>query len=312
VPKVLVVDDALADRALVTGLISKRMEGTILEAADGKEALAQIEANQPDIVLTDLRMPEMNGLELVTAVKESFPRIPVVLMTADGSEEIAAQALQHGAASYVPKRRLACDLLNTMQQVLAASRGERSKSELMHYMSRTETTFVLHNDLDLIQLLVDQLLNMLRCLPLGDETSRLRVGIALVEAMENAYYHGNLEVSSEAGDERSRYFEVAARRRLEVPYGNRRIHVSAQISRDEAVFVVRDDGAGFDAPKHLGIDASLADADAAGRGIILMKSIMDEIHYNDTGNELTLVKRRYQEDDEFEDADDFDDEESDE
>src|SRR5580693_6207616 len=58
--KILVVDDALADRALVSGLIGKRIDSAILEAGDGRQALAVIETHHPDIVLTDLHMPEMN------------------------------------------------------------------------------------------------------------------------------------------------------------------------------------------------------------------------------------------------------------
>ena len=53
-PKILVVDDALADRALVTGLVAKWMNSTVFEAVDGRDALSKIEIHQPDVVLTDL------------------------------------------------------------------------------------------------------------------------------------------------------------------------------------------------------------------------------------------------------------------
>ncbi len=230
--KVLVVDDALADRALVAGLIAKRLKSTILEAPDGRQALALIETHHPDIVLTDLHMPEMNGLELVTAVKAQFPAIPVLLMTAQGSEDIAAQALQHGAASYVPKRRLAEDLVRTVERVLATARDERHRSLLMHHVTESDTTFLLPNDTEAIQLLVRHLLNVLRCLPLGDETERLRVGIALEEALVNAYYHGNLQLSADGtAPDRKRNEQLAQERSLESPYCDRRIHVRARITR---------------------------------------------------------------------------------
>ena len=64
--KILIVDDALADRALVAGLLNRSMECTVLEAPDGKEALSMIELHQPDLVLTDLHMPEMNGRHMST------------------------------------------------------------------------------------------------------------------------------------------------------------------------------------------------------------------------------------------------------
>jgi CheY-like chemotaxis protein/anti-sigma regulatory factor (Ser/Thr protein kinase) len=288
--KVLVVDDALADRALVSGLIGKHLESTILEAQDGRQALALIEAQHPDIVLTDLQMPEMNGLELVTAVKAKFPDIPVLLMTAQGSEEIAALALQQGAASYVPKRRLADDLVPTVERVLATARDERQRSLLMHQVTESDTTFVLDNDPEVLQLLVRHLLNVLRCLPLGDETERLRVGIALEEALGNAYYHGNLQLAADGHfPDRKRHEELARQRRLEAPFCDRRLHVRARITRSEAVFVIRDEGPGFDTAPFLP-SSGLAHPDH-GRGIMLMRSIMDEVTYNPAGNEVTLVKR---------------------
>ena len=144
--KVLVVDDSPVDRALASRLVSKRMECTMLEACNGREALSLIETHHPEIVLTDLQMPLMDGLELVAAIKDRFPDIPVILMTAKGSEEIAAQALLRGAASYVPKRRLADDLLRTMERVLFTAREERHRSLLMHHMTETDTCFALQNE----------------------------------------------------------------------------------------------------------------------------------------------------------------------
>ena len=239
--KVLVVDDSPMDRALVSGLIARRMDTQILEACNGREGLLAIEKHQPTLVLTDLQMPEMNGLELVSAIKDRFPNIPVILMTAQGSEEIAAQALERGAASYVPKRRLADDLVRTMERVLATSQQERRRSLLMHHLTETDTRFTLHNDLELVRLLISHLLDLLCCLPLGDETERLRVGIALEEAINNAYFHGNLEVSTNGGPrDRKSYEGLALKRNLEVPFCDRKIHVQVRISPAEAKFVIRD------------------------------------------------------------------------
>ena len=290
--KVLVVDDSPMDRALVSGLISKRIECQILEASNGHEGLSRIEKDHPRIVLTDLQMPEMNGLELVTAIKDRFPNVPVILMTAQGSEEIAAQALQRGAASYVPKRRLADDLVQTMERVLARSGEESRHSLLMHHLTETDTRFALPNEPELLKLLVSHLLDLLRCVPLGDETERLRVGIALEEALNNAYYHGNMEVSTNGGPrDRKRYEELARQRYSEPPYCDRKIHVRVCISPSEAMFVIRDDGSGF-AVSQLQPDNQVSSTEQSyGRGIVLMRSIMDDVSYNTTGNEVTLVKR---------------------
>ena len=104
---ILVVDDSAVDRRLVGGLLETDAELEVEYAAHGKEALAKIEYLVLELVVTDLMMPEMDGLELVAAMRSKYPLIPVILMTSKGSEEIAVRALQEGAASYVPKRNLA-------------------------------------------------------------------------------------------------------------------------------------------------------------------------------------------------------------
>src|SRR5262245_8068692 len=218
-PTVLVVDDSPVDQRLAGGLLEKHFDCAIAYAADGQDALEQMAQRLPDLVVADLQMPRMNGLELVTAVKSDYPFVPVILMTAHGSEDIAAQALRRGAASYVPKRRLADDLPATVRRILLGSFEDRAHSQLMHYLETTESVFVLANDLAMIQALVQLVQEMLRCLPLGDETERLRVGVALEEALQNAYYHGNLELGPPGTEaDRSAFEQLAQQRLTEAPY----------------------------------------------------------------------------------------------
>ncbi len=84
---VLVVDDSAIDRRLASGLLERDGGYQILLATCGKDALVALKAQPIDLVLTDLQMDEMDGLELVEAVRADFPLTPVILMTALGSEE---------------------------------------------------------------------------------------------------------------------------------------------------------------------------------------------------------------------------------
>jgi anti-sigma regulatory factor (Ser/Thr protein kinase) len=77
----------------------------------------------------------------------------------------------------------------------------------------------------------------------------------------------------------------------EEPYRNRRIFVEAAVSRAEARFTIRDQGPGFDTSQLPDPATTVSHEKASGRGIILMRSIMDEVRYNAQGNEVTLVKR---------------------
>lgn len=289
---VLVVDDSAIDRRLASGLLERNGGYQILLATCGKDALVTLKSQPIDLVLTDLQMDEMDGLELVEAVRADFPLTPVILMTAKGSEEIAVKALEKGAASYVAKRRLQQDLMEIVQQVIDNSDENRLQSRLMHRMSRNEFSFVLNNDLTLVHSLVKYLQYTLRCVRLVDEVDRLRVGIAVEEALLNALYHGNLDVSSSLKESDPGLFEETARQRsLEEPYSKRKIYVDALVSRDLARFVIRDEGRGFD-PSSLPDPCDPANLEkASGRGILLMRSFMDEISFNEQGNQVTLVKQ---------------------
>src|SRR5262245_47382431 len=117
-PSILIVDDDPVHRDLAGRYLEKVPELRILDATNGREALESIGAHPPDLVLTDIYMPGMDGLDLVANIHEEYPWLPVVLMTSYGSEQLAVRALAAGAASYVPKSALKDDLPRTVQQVL--------------------------------------------------------------------------------------------------------------------------------------------------------------------------------------------------
>jgi CheY-like chemotaxis protein/anti-sigma regulatory factor (Ser/Thr protein kinase) len=300
--KILVVDDLRAERILARGLLERRpgLEAlecrtglTVIEAAGGEEALEAVRREAPDLVLTDMVMPGMNGLELVETLRARCPQLPVVLMTAHGSEEIAMQALQKGAASYVPKHNLARDLLETVEEVLRLASAERNQQHLMECLTRTEADFVLDNDPSLIPALIGHVSENLRRLRCCSENERLRVTVALSEALLNAMYHGNLEIDSELRDrDEKSYREVLGQRRRDLPYATRRVHVNARESPAEARYVIRDEGPGFD-PTSLPDPTDPANLErVSGRGLLLIRTFMDEVRHNDKGNEIVLLKRR--------------------
>lgn len=291
---VLIVDDSAADRALASGLLQQRSGNKVLFATNGIEALSQIEMHVPDLVVTDLQMPDMNGLELVDAIKKQYPLIPVILMTSKGSEKIAVQALRSGAASYVPKKALARDLLDTVEMVAASLREDRAHSRLMfHRMTKSDSTFELPNDLTLIPPLVSHLRQMTRYMGICNDSDRLRVGVALEEALVNAYFHGNLEVSSVLREQNhNEYHELAKQRMERDPYRGRKIHVETQLTRDQATFVVRDEGPGFN-PESVPDPTDQKNLDRPwGRGLLLIKTFMDDLRFNESGNQVIMVKRR--------------------
>jgi CheY-like chemotaxis protein len=292
VAAVLVVDDSAVDRAVVTQLLGRKAGHDIAEASDGADALAKMELKLPDLVVTDLRMPKMDGLELVRAVRQQHSSVPVVLITSQGSEEIATEALKQGAASYVPKRSLGKDLVDVVGHLLSVTAGQRTHDQLMGKMSRIEYGVVLDNDWSMVDPLVRYIEDGISHMGLCDVTDRMRVCVALTEALLNAIYHGNLDVSSNlrAGDGRA-FRTLAAERRGQSPYRDRRVQVDVKLVRDEALFSIRDEGNGFDVSTLPDPTDPSNIEKASGRGILLMRMFMDRVVYNDAGNEVTMVKR---------------------
>ena len=292
-PTVLIVDDSSIDRLRAGGLLNQMDDFSVEYAVDGSDALLKMELHVPDLVITDLDMPELNGLELVAVMRKAYPIVPVVLMTARGSEDIAVQALRAGAASYVPKRLLSSQLAETVQQVLMVSREDRGRVRLMRRMAEQQVRFEIENDQELINSMVLYLQHGAACMGVCDDGDRVRTGVALQEALTNASLHGNLEVSSSLREvDHQAYYDLARERSALTPYSQRLIHVSAQYTADEAKFCIRDEGPGFDR-------SSLPDPTdpvnlerPCGRGLLLMQTFMDDVIYNATGNEVTMIKRR--------------------
>jgi DNA-binding NtrC family response regulator len=190
--RILVVDDSPIDRRLAGGILERRGHFAVSYAGDGEEALRAVEAGRPDLVLTDLLMPNLTGLELVERIRAHHPMLPVVLMTAHGSEDTAVAALRSGAASYVPKRNLATDLVATIESILAIAVGERREQEVASARRVLSEEFEIESDPAAMTGLVRHLEDQLTTMGLFDETERIQIAVALREALVNAIYHGNL------------------------------------------------------------------------------------------------------------------------
>lgn len=291
---VLIVDDSPIDRRLAAGLLGHAGDLRIETAADGGQALIMVMEEPPDLIVTDLQMAEINGLELVAAIRRRFSQIPVVLMTSQGSEEIAIEALRVGAASYVPKRILSTELLPTVRRVLSQAVEDRSQADLMNRLQSRYDEFVLGNELEQLVAMSRYLQQQIGAAWRLDKSECLRLGTATEEALLNAYYHGNLEIASVLKDEDyARFYELAEIRREAEPYRHRQIRVEFKLTPAQASISIRDSGPGFD-PATLPDPSQTENLDRPyGRGVMLMRSFMDDVQFNDTGNEVTLIKRRF-------------------
>lgn len=263
-------------------------------AGDGEEAMKCIQEDPPLLVVTDLQMPNMNGLELVAAVKGHTASLPVILTTSQGSESIAAQALQEGASSYVPKRDLSNALVPVVRQVLAVNQATHTVREVAQFAVESSISLSLENDELLVPKVISRLELPMVELDLFDEGERMQIAMALDEALLNAMVHGNLEVSSELRqiDDGKPYIDLIEERKKTAPYNGRRVTIQMHATLDSATIIIRDEGPGFDL-------SSLRDPTdpenlekAGGRGLLLINAFMDEVRHNERGNQITMIKNK--------------------
>jgi anti-sigma regulatory factor (Ser/Thr protein kinase) len=176
--------------------------------------------------------------------------------------------------------------------VLSASQVKKQERRVLERLRRAETQFVIENDTTLIPALVGHVEEDLSRLKLCEPSGLVLLGVALHEALTNAILHGNLELDSELREtDEKAYYRLAAERRVQPPYADRRVYLSATLTRDEAVFVVRDEGNGFD-PALLPDPTDPANlGKVSGRGLLLIQTFMDRVEHNEKGNVITMTKR---------------------
>lgn len=117
-----------------------------------------------------------------------------------------------------------------------------------------------------------------------------RIGMALEEALANAVYHGSLELDSSLKEEEPNEFtQLAHERCAAAPYCHRRLRITQLASRFGMWITIRDEGSGFDVAAALERSESPDVTLASGRGLTMIRAFSDDVIFNETGNEITLV-----------------------
>jgi DNA-binding NarL/FixJ family response regulator len=121
--RILTVDDHQLLREGIAAVLDGQPDMVLIGQADtGREAIERFRDLRPDVTLMDLRMPDMNGLEAITAIRSEFPNARIIVLTTYAGDVQAASALKAGAAGYLLKNLVRRELLETIRAVHAGKR----------------------------------------------------------------------------------------------------------------------------------------------------------------------------------------------
>ncbi|MDR0601708.1 MAG: response regulator, partial [Treponema sp.] len=161
--RILVVDDETMHRKNLILLLRKLYsEHVLLEASDGRKALEELGCSPVDIIITDIRMPNMDGIELLSAVRKEYPFTKVIILSVFSEFSYAKQALRDGALDYVLKPVIVDELKEALDKAIIFIRREQAeKCENDKIRRKLDETFLVYME--------HTLNNFLRGVPCGEE-----------------------------------------------------------------------------------------------------------------------------------------------
>jgi len=290
---ILVADDEPIIRDVIVRKITSAADFKVIEAEDGLDALDKLKANKVDLLITDIKMPRLSGIELLTEIRKSGLDTPVIIITGYGTLNDAIEALRLGAMNFIKKPFHTNELLGIIDRVFTIYEEKVYLKDIVPYVEAHSARLDFPNDHSLFQGVITYANELIKnCWP--EYTSgALDVKVCLYEALLNAYEHGNLEITSKEKEdllerETSYYERVLEEREKREAFRSRRIALDFDIDTEKVVISVEDEGNGFDIrnipdptdPENL--------MKNLGRGILLITSIMSDVSFNEKGNRITM------------------------
>lgn len=286
--KVLIVEDQLAIRTMLMNFFSKRGYG-VFQAENGFQAQKLYQTLSPQVIISDIKMPGMSGIELLQTIRSQDPEVIFILITGFGTEEMILEALRKGASNFFRKPLQIQDLFDWIENRRQETGLELPDEQEALCLEETQKTFRIKARHFKLQPLLRQLCANLPT-SFGREDQR-KIRLGLEEALTNAFEHGALRLT---GDEKAQALEAGKldelmRQRLDT-YGDDVLEIQWNLKPTSLEIYIRDPGPGFDWPSHLGEDSDGYLAN--GRGLLLMRAFFDRLIYSESGNAVTLIRQR--------------------
>ncbi len=295
---ILIVDDEEMIRDLLYEMLIESGNYRILTAKNGKEGLDITMQEDVDLVLTDLRMPVMGGMELLAELRKRQPDIAVVILTGFGRREDVIEALRLGASNFLLKPQ-EVEMIHTIaSKILRMRIKEKLEQHIFHYFIEEKQYFEIPSDPKFTLPLIDLITENISKIGICNHVELMNIRLALDEALTNAIVHGNLEIESRSKgatlDELLKFNDIIREKTKNEPFRSRIVKVTSHLTKEKAVFNIEDEGNGFDW-KNLPMKEEEGEILANhGRGLILINAFMNEVKFNDKGNRITMIKQKYE------------------
>ncbi|MDA9127627.1 sigma-54 dependent transcriptional regulator [Flavobacteriaceae bacterium] len=156
-PKILIVEDEAAIRRVLSKILKEEDPAyDVFEAEDGRQGQEMIQSQEFDLVFCDIKMPVMDGMELLAAMQEQYSEVPVVMISGHGDLEVAVEAMRIGAFDYISKPPDLNRLLNTVRLALDRKQLVVANNRLSKKVARKYTMIGSSQALDHIKSMIDK------------------------------------------------------------------------------------------------------------------------------------------------------------
>ncbi|EIE03430.1 ATP-binding response regulator [Leptospira licerasiae] len=289
--KILFVDDEEVIRDLFQEIFGSEYE--LVLAGTAEQGLSLAESETFDLIITDIRLPRMNGIEFITKLREKGVDTPFIVITGNQDIQISINALRLGAVDFFLKpfrmEAIRYSLLRFKNLFYA---GKDLVDKRMFQVRESRQKFALLPRLGNLNQYVHLILKSLSHLPNLQNEDQLSLKVALYELIGNAIEHGCARITYHQKQElmfqENDYFSYVDKIceskeewiQVEVDYDDTRVTV-----------ILEDGGDGFDPAR---VPDPVQDPNASqlsGRGIFLVRMNVDSLSYNDKGNQVTFVKK---------------------
>jgi len=263
--KILIVDDDRGRAEQIQQLLlTKNFTSEIISTGDS--ALRFIQDNGFDLILTNLLLKDMDGVELVATIQQLQPDLPVVIMSTPQHTSRTIKALYAGAHHFIREPFELKEVVDTIEKLLCYPKEKILMQKVLPFLNE-QAQFVIPSDFAFMGAVVQYTCELVVKFEIA-EPDNIHLKIALLEAITNAIEHGNQFSPKKT------------------------VQIQIKVNREQATFIVKDQGPGFDYRNLPDPTKPENITKVRGRGVYMIYRIMDSVRFNPAGNQITMIKKK--------------------